>query len=80
LAATRLPHGAPVIRKGAASRDLWIHLRRTTPAAGIWLCRKVTPARTIISTVLLTGFCLLLIATFRLFRHGPYFRFFLICG
>ena len=47
--------------------------------AWIRLLRKITPARIVITTVLLTGFYLLLIVTFGFFRNLPYFRFFLLC-
>jgi hypothetical protein len=60
-------------------KDLRIHLRRTTPVAWIRLLRKITLARVVITMVLLAGFYLLLIATFGIFRHWLYFRFFLLC-
>jgi hypothetical protein len=47
--------------------------------AWIRLLRKVTPARIVITIVLLTGFYLLLITSFGFFRFLPYFRFFLLC-
>ncbi len=40
---------------------------------------EITPARAVAGAVLLAGFYLLLIAGFELFRHWPYFRFFLLC-
>ncbi|MFA5268988.1 MAG: hypothetical protein WC379_13535 [Methanoregula sp.] len=43
------------------------------------LFRKITPARVVITIVLLAGFYLLLIAGFEYFRYLPYFSFFLIC-
>ena len=52
---------------------------RTPPVAWIRLLRKITPARIVITAILLAGFYLLLIATFAVFQHWPYFRFFLLC-
>jgi hypothetical protein len=61
------------------SKDLRIHLRRTTPVAWVRLIRKITFARIVTTAVLLAGFYLLLIATFEYFQHLPYFQFFLLC-
>lgn len=78
-AGTRYGLQPPQSGRGTGSKDLWIHLRRTTPVVRIRLLREITPARIVITTVMLTGFYLLLIATFRLFQPGPYFQFFLLC-
>jgi hypothetical protein len=47
--------------------------------AWIRLLRKITPARVVVTAVLLAGFYLLLIAGFGYFRYLPYFSFFLLC-
>jgi hypothetical protein len=43
------------------------------------MLRKITFFRVISAVILLTGFWLLLIATFALFRDWQYLRFFLLC-
>lgn len=43
------------------------------------LFRKITLVRVMITTVLLAGFYLLLIAGFEYFRYLPFFGFFLLC-
>ena len=47
--------------------------------AQIRLLRNITPARIVVTVVLLTAFYLLLIAFFEFFQYLPYFRFFLLC-
>jgi uncharacterized membrane protein SirB2 len=43
------------------------------------LLRKITPARVVMTLILLSGLYLLLIAGFEYFRYLPYFGFFLLC-
>ena len=52
---------------------------QNTPVRWKKMIRMITPARAITIAVLLAGFYLLLIATFEIFQHLPYFRFFLLC-
>jgi hypothetical protein len=70
---------SPCLQSGGLHKGLWIHPPGITPVAWRQLFRKITPARVVITLILLAGFYLLLIAGFGYFRYLPYFGFFLLC-